>query len=81
MLEKALKSIRETLSYDGYDLVFEEKEGGILDIRIVAGPDACAECLLPKEVLREIIAKELTEKGVPFKSIELTLPVETTGSL
>ena len=56
MLDKALSSIKESLSYDGFDLLAAERDGGLIDVMIVAGPAACVDCLAPKPVLEEMIA-------------------------
>ncbi|HHU30165.1 MAG: hypothetical protein QM368_08805 [Bacillota bacterium] len=74
MLEKALSGIKETLAYEGYDLLAAERERGVIDVMIIAGPDACEECLVPTPVLREMIASELKENGIKFKTINLTIP-------
>ncbi|NLM52872.1 MAG: hypothetical protein GX197_08665 [Firmicutes bacterium] len=75
MLDKALNSIKESLSYDGFDLLAAEREGGLIDIMIVARHDACIDCLVPKPVLEEMIASALQENGIKYSEIKLTMPV------
>ena len=48
----ALASLREMLAADGYDLDLHDDGADILVAEIKAGPDACADCLVPKEMMR-----------------------------
>ncbi|HHX75088.1 MAG TPA: hypothetical protein GX699_09320 [Firmicutes bacterium] len=74
MLEKALSGIKESLSYEGYDLLYREREDGVIDIQILAGPDACEDCLVPKPILENMIRRELDEHGVTYTAINLQTP-------
>ena len=49
--DEALASLRVMLEADGYDLTLRETaEGLIAEIR--AGADACADCLVQKDLMR-----------------------------
>jgi hypothetical protein len=48
-IERALQPIRDSLQADGFDLKVESFEGGIVFVAVLAGPEACHECLLPQE--------------------------------
>jgi hypothetical protein len=50
-IERALQPIRESLQSDGFDLRVEGFDGGVVSLSVVAGPDACQDCLLPQEHL------------------------------
>lgn len=75
VLEKALNKIKESLSYDGFSLLAAERDGGVIDVMIMAGPDACVDCLVPKPILEEMIANALEENGIAYTEIKLTMPV------
>jgi hypothetical protein len=74
-LPESLKSIQEMLQADGYDLVSHEGGSSALRLEIVAGPDACAECLVPKEVFRNIIGQYLTAP-LTVDDLEITYPAD-----
>ncbi|HET6300375.1 hypothetical protein [Microbacterium sp.] len=67
-----LDDFRRSLEADDYHLDIA-LEGDAATARIVAGPDACAECLVPKDLMRNMLAPML---GVDAERIELTYPVE-----
>jgi len=67
-----LEQIRRSLEADDYRLdvaVHEDRA----EVAIAAGPAACAECLVSKELMRSMLAPVL---GVPPDYIELAYPVE-----
>ncbi len=74
-LQNALEPIATTLGADGYLLETVEEEGRIL-VRIAAGPDACEDCLVPKPMMRAMIADTLARHGVAPEVIELSYPGE-----
>lgn len=51
-IERALQPIRDSLQADGFDLHVEGFDGGVVSLSVVAGPEACLECLLPQEHLQ-----------------------------
>ncbi len=74
-IDAALDALRTGFASDGYEIVVDSIDGGSVNIRIVAGPDACAECLVPKDTMRAILGAALT--AVPnITTIELSYPVE-----
>ena len=48
----ALEPLRALLSADGYALELIEASGSRVVAMITAGPDACAECLVPELIMR-----------------------------
>ena len=48
-IEAALRPIRNSLQADGFDLKVEVVENGVVSLVVVAGPEACLECLIPEE--------------------------------
>lgn len=64
-ITEALAEMAELLAADGYDLVVEQDAGRIA-IAVVAGPESCAECLVPLPVFRGIVLHHLAEAGYPI---------------
>jgi hypothetical protein len=62
--------IAATLAADGYLLAFAEA-GDRVRVTITAGPGACADCLVPENLMRGILGRAL---GVPEDAIDLTYP-------
>lgn len=67
-----LDALRSSLEADDYRLALE-LEGDAAKAVITAGPDACAECLVPKDLMRQMLSPMI---GVPAESIDMTYPVE-----
>jgi hypothetical protein len=62
--------IAATLAADGYRLQIAEA-GVRVRVTITAGPGACADCLVPENLMRGILGQAL---GVPEDTIDLTYP-------
>lgn len=72
-VEEALSDVRRALVADGYELAVHDLPGGTVRIQIKAGPHACAECLVPKDVMLEILRASLN--GLPeVEPLELLYP-------
>jgi hypothetical protein len=65
-------ALRGTLAADGYLLDIAEA-GTRVRVTITATPQACADCLVPKDLMRSILGDTL---GVPPDAIDLTYPNE-----
>jgi hypothetical protein len=74
MKTEGLQAIQASLEADGYIMDVSE-DGGRLDVRISATPEACEDCLVPKPLMRGILGQAL---GVAEDSIDLTYPVEVS---
>jgi hypothetical protein len=59
--EQSLGDLREGLVQDGYDFQLSMGADSVLEVALVAQPDACAECLVPKEVMVTILESSLPE--------------------
>ena len=70
--EAGIAAMRAALEADGYRLDVRE-EGSRVGARISATPAACADCLVPKPVLRAMLHQAL---GVPESEIDLRYPGE-----
>jgi hypothetical protein len=74
----ALSSLKAMLEADGYGLELSEAGASTLVARIDPGPDACEDCLVPKDLMRRYFEEALRpvcELGVP--EIRLVYPGET----
>jgi len=70
-----LEGFREGLVADGYDLVVDGFADGTARLRITAGPDACAECLVPKKLMVSMLEESLKELP-DVRAIEVAYPGE-----
>jgi hypothetical protein len=71
-IETALRGLRDTLAADGYELVWSIEDDDQIGIRVVPGSDACAECLVPPELMRSIVDDQLGTSG--YRVGTITLP-------
>jgi hypothetical protein len=76
-----LSSVAEMLASDGYLLEVETATDAEIMIRIRAGADACAECLVGPELLQSFITAELAKSGtfVAIPAIHLVMPDPSTN--
>jgi hypothetical protein len=58
-IDTALADVREALEVDGYELSVVPVEGGRVTIEVKAGPNACVECLIPKDVFEQMVTATL----------------------
>jgi hypothetical protein len=70
-----LRALQLSLSADGYEMRVLE-HGDRMDVSISATPEACADCLVPKPLMRGILQQVL---GVAEEAIDLTYPREIAG--
>lgn len=68
-------ALTSALEADGYHMAIEEA-GATLSVVITAGPDACEDCLVPKDLMRVMLSTEL---GVDAAFIDITYPVDLPG--
>jgi hypothetical protein len=71
----ALRPIGEGLEQDGYQLAVAVDDAGVA-LRIVAGPEACAECLVPKDLMGALAAQALGDAGLAPGRLEIAYPGE-----
>ena len=62
--------LRSALAADGYEIDVAE-EGDRVQVTITATERACADCLVPKDLMRSILAQTLS---IPADAIDLTYP-------
>ncbi len=62
------------MAADGYALEVSGTDSGGLVVAILAGPDACQECLIPKEVFAGMLSSRLNSEGMEFSGLTLVYP-------
>jgi len=75
-VQSAVEVTRTMLAQDGYDVRLERASPGELHLAIIAGPEACEECLVPKEILSGIIEANLPPEMAGTRVL-LTYPSES----
>lgn len=71
-LDDALRGFRDMLATDGYTLSWSVTDQNAVVVRIAAGPDACADCLVPRPVMETMMSKAL--EPTPYALDHLVLP-------
>jgi hypothetical protein len=70
----ALQPLADTLAADGYNLQVEETPSH-LELIVTATQDACAECLVPKSIFKNMATMVLRENGVVLNTdLQITYP-------
>jgi hypothetical protein len=67
-----LQALQESLAADGYRLDLHQ-QGDRIGAVITAGEGTCADCLVPKDLMRAILGQAL---GVDGQTIDLSYPSE-----
>jgi hypothetical protein len=68
-------ALSSALEADGYRLAIDEA-GSRVSAVITAGPDACEDCLVPKELFRGMLSHEI---GIDEGLIDVTYPADLPG--
>jgi hypothetical protein len=70
-LKDALQQLRDVLTGDGYDLDWALNARNEVAVKVIAGPDACADCLVPQPIMAAILSDALSVTPYKLESIEL----------
>jgi hypothetical protein len=73
-LDDALQGLRDVLGADGYRLDYAVHGDRELVVSVLAGPDACADCLVPRQVMEGILADALQE--TPYTVARVEMPAD-----
>ncbi|MEU2351185.1 hypothetical protein [Modestobacter sp. NPDC049651] len=71
-VDAALQQFREVLASDGYLLRWTPAEAAQVVVHVEAGPDACADCLVPLPVMEAIMNDALEQ--TPYSVDHVVLP-------
>lgn len=67
-VSQRLEGFRAGLNADGYDLQVTSRARGV-EIEVVAGPESCEECLVPKSLMADMIKRLLPSDMAEFTLI------------
>ena len=73
--DQAISETRKSLEASGFSVTCAD-EGGVLTLSLTAGPEACADCLVPRAVLELIVGRELAERGVQAGGVRVVYPAD-----
>jgi hypothetical protein len=76
----ALRGLNEILAPDGARLVVRGEAAGSLRLALDLADSECPECVLPADLLLDIIRKRLTAADPDLADIELEDPREPSAS-
>jgi hypothetical protein len=65
--------LRQALQADGADLEMEGVTDGVATIRLILGPEACLECIMPKDTLEKMLLVSLRQAD-DVSSVDLLDP-------
>lgn len=68
-------ALASALEADGYHMAIDEQDAR-LAVVITAGPEACEDCLVSKDLMRSMLGSEL---GVDAAIIDITYPADLPG--
>jgi hypothetical protein len=79
-IESAFGPVSGALEADGYRLEVSAPETDRLRVEIIAGPEACEDCLVPKSMLEKMLEAALGGAGLPNLPLDVVYPVEGRGA-
>ncbi len=71
-VDAALAELRPSLDADGFDLRLDSIEGDEVHVGLVAKTDACLECLVPDEMLVQILETSIRKRHPDLSGVKLT---------
>jgi len=71
-VEEALTELRPSLAADGFDLQLDSMDQGEVHVGLVANPDACMDCLVPDEMLVQILETSIRKRYPNLSEVVLT---------
>jgi hypothetical protein len=78
--EERLDDVKSMLAADGYELTIAVRPDDLV-LGIVATATACEECLVPKDLMTDIVRDSLGGDGAPYDGpMTLRYPAEVGGA-
>jgi hypothetical protein len=65
-------ALAQSLEADGYSMAIDE-DGARVSVVITASPQACEDCLVPKDLMRGILSQSL---GISGDTIDISYPTD-----
>ena len=78
-ISASLAATREGLDAGHFSLDVSEQDGR-LKLTVGAGPEACAECLVPKSLFLQMVRDEIAEGGLEVGGIDIVYPEDGSPS-
>ena len=75
-IEIALDDVRALLRADGGDLELLGEADGTVRLRLVLEDASCADCVLPKALLTDVVRDALAKRGAAVERVEIDDPRE-----
>jgi hypothetical protein len=72
-VKEVLQPIARMLEGDGYDFRVEVGGDGVIAVAVEATPDACADCLVPPQVMEGIVRATLGEEQLAADGHRITI--------
>ncbi len=76
---EALAPLAEALEADGYELIAEQTADRSARVEVRATPDACADCLVPREVFAGILRTRLGDTLTGSWDVDVGYPADEAG--
>jgi hypothetical protein len=73
--ETAVATLQAMFAADGFELSAAPVDDTSVDLFVATGQDACADCLVPKDIMRTIADAELAPTGRQVR--DLHYPTDT----
>jgi hypothetical protein len=70
-VNSALDVMRLSLDADGFDLRLGSIEDGVVQVILEARPEACQECLVPEDLMVQIIERAIRDKDTSLRYVQL----------
>jgi len=70
-VESALEVLRPGLGADGLDLYVGALDGDVVQVVLEAKPGACLDCVVPDDVLVQILESAIRESSTTLDRVEL----------
>lgn len=74
-MSAALEPTRKGLEAAGFELAIQAVEGR-LQLKVIAGAEACEDCLVPKSLFRQMASDEVHEAGLAAVEMEILYPID-----
>jgi hypothetical protein len=71
----ALAPFADGLSADGYILKVDAVSNRVMTVRIEAAPEACADCLVPKGVMKAML-KDIVSETLDVEDVDVSYPAD-----
>lgn len=76
-----LEALRGSLQSDGADLELVRVHEEVATVKLLLGPDCCADCILPRATLERVLLVAVARQHPSVKRVELIDPRESDSTL